>query len=126
MDKGSAVFVLWSVKTLIQGSFSRILARYGQDMTVYTQAWPQGMSVRAFFQPMREKGTEQSVPSPLGQIRQDRFVYLGPADVQLDKTSKIEVGSLLLRVKGTHLVSVGGQPAYRWAVLTCKAREVAE
>ena len=111
---------------MIQGSFSRILTRYGQDMTVYTQASPQGVDVRAFFQPMREKGTEQSVPSPMGQVRQDRFVYLGPVDVQLDKTSKIKVGSLLLRVQGTHLVYVGGQPVYRWAVLTCKAQEVVE
>lgn len=114
------------MKKLTQGSFSRILTRYGQDMTVYTQASPQGMGVRAFFQPMREKGTEQSVPSPLGQTCQDRFVYLGPPEVRLDKTSRIKVGPLLLRVQGTHLVHAGAQPIYRWAVLTRKTQEVVE
>ena len=111
---------------LRQGSFSRILNRYGQDMTVYTQASPQGIGVRAFFQPIREKGTEQFVPSPLGQVEQDRFVYLGPSDIRLDKGSKLKVDSLLLRVQRTHLVYIEARPVYRWAVLVPDAREVVE
>jgi len=111
---------------LIQGSFSRILTRYGQDMTVYTQAAPEGVCVRAFFQPMREKGTEQSVPSPLGRISQDRFLYLGPPEPCLDEVSLVKVGSQVLQVQGTHLIYTGAQPVYRWAVLTPSTREVVE
>ena len=111
---------------MIQGSFSRILTRYGQDMTVYTQASPEGIGVRAFFQPMREKGTEQSVPSPLGWIRQERFLYLGPSEPCLDETSRVKVGAQVLEVQGSHLVYVGAQPVYRWAVLTPCTREVVQ
>ena len=111
---------------MIQGSFSRILTRYGQDMTIYTQEAPQGIGVRAFLQPMREKGTEQSVPSPLGRIRQDQFLYLGPPESCLDESSRVKVGSQILGVQGTHLIYVGAQPVYRWAVLTPNTREVDE
>lgn len=124
MVEGSAVFVLWSVKTLMQGSFSRILSRHGQDMTVYTQATPQGTCVRAFFQPMHEKGTEQSVPSPLGRVKQDRFLYLGPPAPSLDESSLVKVDSQVLQVQATHLIYAGAQPVYRWAVLTHSTREV--
>lgn len=110
----------------MQGSFSRILTRYGQDMTIYTQVSPQGISVRAFFQPMREKGTEQSVPSPLGRIRQDRFLYLGPPEPYPDESSRVKVGTQVLEIQGTHLIYVGAQPVYRWAVLTPITREVAK
>lgn len=108
----------------MQESFSRILNRYGQNMTVYTQAALHGVCVRAFFQPVREKGTEQSVPSPLGRVKQDRFLYLGPPEPCLDDVSLVKVGSQTLQVQGTHLIYAGAQPVYRWAVLTHSTREV--
>jgi len=110
----------------MQESFSRILSRYGRDMTVYTQAAPQGVCVRAFLQPMRERGTEQSVPSPLGRVNQDRFLYLGPPEAYPGTGSLVKVGSQTLRVQVTHLIYAGAQPVYRWAVLTHSTREVVE
>ena len=111
---------------MIQRSFSRILTRYGQDMTVYSQAARKSIGVRAFLQPMREKGTEQSVPSPLGRVRQERFLYLGPPESFPDEADLVTFGSQTLHVQRTHLIYAGAQPIYRWAVLIPNTREVAK
>jgi hypothetical protein len=60
-----------------------ILNRYGQSLLVCTRKEGEQETVRAFLQPVREKQTAQTVPSPLGLRREDRFLYLGPADTAL-------------------------------------------
>ena len=111
---------------MTQGAFSRILARYGQDVTVYTQAQPQGIVVRAFFQPMRDKGTQQTVPSPLGLVMQDRFLCLGPPEARLDDACRVNVRGDLFRAQAVQPVYVGDQLTHWWAVFTRRAREVVE
>ena len=111
---------------MLEREFARILARYGQQVRVYTKSDPKGVTLHAFVQPMREKGTEQSVPSPLGQVKQDRFVYLGPADRELDENSRVEMGDEHFLVQAAHPIRVGTGISHWWAVLTRRVREVAE
>lgn len=108
----------------MEQEFARILARYGQDVMVYTEAVPTGTSLRAFFQPMRDKGTVQTAPSPLGEVKQDRFLYLGPAETALDDTACVEVQGEVYRVESAHPVCVGETLSHWWAVLSHRAKEM--
>lgn len=111
---------------MMQGTFACILARYGRDVTVYSQWSPRGVGVKAFFQPVREKGTQQSVPSPLGEVMCDRFVYIGPADTRLEcaDTCRVTVDGEIYRPQMVQPVYVGGTLSHWWAVFTRKEQEV--
>lgn len=106
--------------------FASILERYGQEVTVYSQAQPEGRRVRAFFQPVLEKGTVQAVPSPLGEVRQDKFLYLGPPEAALDPSPVCGVERLgeLYRPQAVQPVYVGGELSHYWAVLKHRVQEV--
>lgn len=94
-----------------------ILARYGQDVTVYQKEGDPGVALRAFLQPVLEPGTAQTTPSPLGARREDRFLYLGPANVPLTaRESLVERRGELYEVQSAH--PVGARTAnHWWAVL---------
>ena len=91
-----------------------ILSRYGQNVTLYRGE--KRAAVRAFLQPVLEKGTVQELPTPLGLGVQDRVLYLGPADHPLDSETLVVWGEREYRVQSTHLVGEGICP-YQWAVL---------
>lgn len=109
----------------MEREFARILSRYGQDVTVYNPTG-QRVQVRAFFQPVRDRGTEQSVPSPLGQVKQDRFVYLGPAETVLEGGYRVAVEDEVYRVETAQPVYVGGAVSHWWAMLTHREKEAAQ
>lgn len=109
---------------MMEREFARILTRYGQDVRVYTKQTPEGAALRALIQPMRERGTEQSVPTPLGQVMQDRFLYLGPPRAALDGECRVEVGGECFRVRAAHPIYVGPTLSHWWAVLSRRAQEV--
>lgn len=109
---------------MMEREFAHILSRYGQSVTVYTQAYPEGKALHAFVQPMREKGTVQTVPSPLGQVKQDRFLFLGPPEGVLDERSRVELQDEVYRVEAAQPIYVGGTLSHWWAVLSHRAEEV--
>lgn len=109
----------------MEREFARILSRYGRSVTVYDRA-EQKKEIRAIIQPMRDKGTEQSVPSSLGQVKQDRFLYLGPAETKLDECCRVAVEEEVYRVEMAQPVYVGESVSHRWAVLTHRAKEAVE
>jgi len=107
--------------------FAGILARYGQNATVYTRTAPEGIALRAFFQPVSDRSTVQSVPGPMGQVMQDRFLYLGPPEVALDcdGSCRVVVGGEVYRPQSVQGVYVGEKLSHWWAVLTRRAKEAA-
>ena len=109
----------------MEREFARISSRYGRDVTVYDRT-AHKTQVRAFVQPMRDRGTEQSVPSPLGQVKQDRFLYLGPAQTALDEVCRVVVEDEVYRVETAQPIYVGGAVSHWWAVLTHRAKEAVE
>lgn len=108
-----------------QGGFAGILARYGRDVTVYTGEVPEGVTLRAFFQPVRDRGTAQTVPSPLGIVKQDRFIYLGPPGQPLDDLCRVEVDGEVYGLEAAHPVHIGQVCSHWWAIFTRRGREVA-
>ena len=95
-------------------------------MRVYTPGAPEGKTLRAFIQPVRERGTEQSVPSPLGQVKQDCFLYFGPPESDLFEDSRVDLGGECFRVRAAHPVYVGEALHHWWAVLSRRAQEGTE
>lgn len=97
-----------------------ILAKYGQKVAVCDGAGR--VNVRAFLQPVREKGAEQEVPSPLGLRREDRFLYLGPVGMPLTAgVSRVEHGGRTYLVQAAQLVG----ESHWWAVLRPRDKEEA-
>ena len=99
-----------------------ILSRYGQTLSLHPAGGGEEISLRAFLQPVLGRSEDQQGPSPLGLRREDRFLYLGPADVSLADGDELEWQGTRYRVESTHLVGpeTGG---HRWALLRPGDRE---
>lgn len=100
---------------MMEREWRAILARYGQEMTLHHKTGERHL-VRAFFQPVLDKGEEQEVPSPLGLRREERFLYLGPGSGFLEPGDEVERLGRRYRVQSAHPVG-GGAVHHWWAVL---------
>lgn len=101
---------------MMDAAWAALLAKYGQRVVLH-----QGDSTvdaRAFLQPIREKGQTQSLPSPLGWQREDRFLYLGDPNHPLsDHGDWVEFEETGYAVVSAHPVHVGNSVSHIWAVL---------
>ncbi len=108
---------------MMDAAWAALLARYGQRVVLH-----QGDSTvdaRAFLQPIREKGQAQSLPSPLGWQREDRFLYLGDPNHPLsDHGDWVEFEGAGYAVVSAHPVHVGNSVSHIWAVL--RSRDTGE
>lgn len=100
----------------MDAAWAALLTKYGQRVVLH-----QGNSMvdtRAFLQPIREKGQAQSLPSPLGWQREDRFLYLGDPNHPLsDHGDWVEFEGAGYAVVSAHPVHVGNSVSHIWAVL---------
>lgn len=104
---------------MMDAAWTTLLAKYGQRVVLH-----QGdntVDARAFLQPIREKGQAQSLPSPLGWQREDRFLYLGDPNHPLsDHGDWVEFEGTGYTVISAHPVHVGNSVSHIWAVLRPK------
>ena len=109
------------------GAWSRILEKYGQSVTVWSQGQEEGTPCRAFLQPVLEKGTDffQRQPTPLGLVRQDRWICLGGPEIALDELGDgyIAWGERKFSVRAAQPIHLGEELAYWWALLTVRDPE---
>ena len=107
----------------MEHAWKTILAQYGQRVTVYPDGEGTGVTLNAFLQPVLDQGKEQTVPSPLGMKRQDRFLYLGPASRPLTpRLSRVTWAGQNFEVQAAQ--PVGGKRTHHWwAVLRLQDRE---
>lgn len=96
-----------------------LLKRYGQDVAVRYDGGRADAETRAFLQPMVERREDwrQEVPTPLGIMRRDRFLYLGDPAVTLEEADRVECGGRGYRVRTRELIRVGREASHWWAVL---------
>ena len=107
---------------MMDREWSAILSRYGQTVTVY--AGEETRTLRAFLQPVLDKGEGQQRPSPLGLRREDRFLYLGPADAPLQAgVSRVDWQGQCYEVQSAHPVGAPS-PHHWWAVLRPREEEM--
>ena len=110
------------------GAWSWILGRYGQEVKVVQGG--KETPCMAFLQPALETGTDwfQKLPTPLGELRRDRWLYLGPAEVAL---TDLEDGYVMwagfrFGLRAAQPVCVGGETVYWWGLLAPGDREETE
>ena len=102
----------------------QILSRYGQNVTLHRQDGEEGTVCRAFLQPVLEKGTDffQRQPTPLGLVRQDRWICLGGPETALDELGDgyIAWGDLTFTVRSAQPVYLGEKLVYWWGLLAVR------
>lgn len=104
---------------MMDREWAAILARYGQDVTLHSGEETQGVALRAFLQPVLDKSGEQSLPTPLGRRREDRFLYLGPREVPVTDAMWLEWQGQGYDVQSAHLVG----ESHWWALLRPRDEE---
>lgn len=111
----------------MNGAWNRILQRYGQRVTVHREGEQEGTACRAFLQPQLEcRGEDyQSLPTPLGLVRQDRWIYLGEPQVSLDGLGDgyVEWDGRKFSIRGAQPIYIAGTLAYWWALLVLRDPE---
>lgn len=98
--------------------FERILERYGQNVTIcYGDGRPEE-AARAFLQPMIERREDwrQEVPTPIGLVRRDRFLYLGEPGVSLEGCEALVWNGQRFRLQAAEPIFVGKKLSHWWAV----------
>ena len=102
----------------------QILSRYGQNITLHRQDGEEGTVCRAFLQPVLEKGADffQRQPTPLGLVRQDRWICLGGPEIALDELGDgyIAWGDLTFTVRSAQPVYLGEKLVYWWGLLAVR------
>ncbi len=104
----------------MERAWRSILSRYGQRAALLQGA--QQVQVRAILQPVADRERDQEVPSPLGERRQERVLYLGPGDSPLDTDTVVQWGDRQFRVQRAHLAGAEVCPHW-WAMLYPREEE---
>ncbi|MBS1383171.1 hypothetical protein [Lawsonibacter hominis] len=92
--------------------FEGLLQRYGQRVLLWREGAEEGTACRAFLQPIRERG-EQAQASPLGAVRQDKWLCLGEPGIALEG-----LGDGFIQWAGRRFRVISAQPFYLGTVLS--------
>lgn len=93
--------------------WSGILRAYGQSVTLRRPAGE--TALRAFFQPIEEKAPG-SAPTALGIAPAGKWLYLGPAEEDLEDVEELLWAGRSFRILRHRLYEAADEPVYRWAV----------
>ena len=95
---------------------SWILEAYGQTVTATVDGEEQ--TWRAFVQPvLRERSAEERAYTPIGDVDERQWLYIGPADRPLERGERLQWGGKALVVRESAVVYGGTEIIYRRAVL---------
>lgn len=97
---------------------SSILARYGQGVAVEIQGTGERLPVRAFLQPiLRRRRDAPLSATPLGAVSEQRWLYIGGAEVPLSPGDCVACHGLELTVQEARPLYCGDRLLYHWALL---------
>lgn len=103
----------------MNGEFQRLLEEYGQRVTVCRGG--EKTEARAFLQPVLERREDwrQELPTPIGVMRRDRWLYLGDGAAPLEEAEEMRIlwQGHTLRIQTARPVYVGERLSHWWAVL---------
>ena len=101
----------------MRASFSAALAAWGQEVKrelpgQETETW------RAFVQPiLRQEKDGERVRTPLGEVDERQWLYIGPADISLQRGETLFQDGKRYVVRESWTVYAGTKPFYRRALL---------
>lgn len=99
---------------MMERLWDRMLEQFGQEVVL--RQGETETTVRAFVQPVLDRGEDQEVHGSLGLGQKSQFRYFGPARCPVDLDTVVEHGGQEFRVRSAHLVGEGVCP-YWWAML---------
>ncbi len=107
-------------------AFSRILDRYGRTVRLYFGEEEQGQLTRAFLQPLPQKrdGGRQYVPTSLGLVQEESFLYLGGAEVDVSKALYLSCEGQDYEIRFAQLVYRGREKSHWRGILTVREEAV--
>lgn len=101
--------------------FEGLVNRYGQTMVVQYGIDGESIETKGFLEPVldRREEWEQRLPTAVGIVRQDRFIYLGHPDVPMDTVEDIYVQcrGKQYYVQTAQEIFVGDVRSHWWAIL---------
>lgn len=108
----------------MEQTVNSLMRRYGQSVEVLRAG--EITPARAFLQPMASREERQAMPTPLGVRREDQFLYLGQAQVELKAgESRVRWQGGVYQVRSAHPIYVGRELSHWWAVLVPADKEEA-
>lgn len=104
--------------------FEKVLQRYGTQVTVLADGTEPGRQAMAFLQPIRDRARQETA-TPLGWRRQERWLYLGEADVSIDvgKQGFIRAEGREFEVYSARRVDLGRESCHWWGILVPREAE---
>ena len=74
--------------------------------------------IRAFFQPVRSKSWQNltNVASPLGEVPRGQYVYIGPAETQVQQGDLLTIGSGNYIFRRVEPYWYGDEQVYVWGL----------
>ncbi len=102
----------------MMAGLAEALARYGQTVTVCYGDGQSKQVARAVFQPVLERREDwrQEVPTPLGLVQRDRFLYFGEPGVSLESCDYLVWNGGRFRLQSAQPVYMGDELSHWRAV----------
>lgn len=93
-----------------------ILRQYGTEMTLFHEGTP--AQVRGFFQPFRTTSWQNivKIASPMGEISRRQYVFIGPADTQVQEDDVLVVGTRYYLFRRVEPYYYGDIVTYLWGL----------
>lgn len=105
-------------------SFERVLRRYGTPAVIFADSQTVAGTAMALVQPVLDKHRQETA-SPLGWLRQERWLYLGEPEVALEvgENGFVRVGAREFTVFSARKVDLGKQSCHWWGILVPREEE---
>ena len=102
----------------MRARLERIMERYGQTVTLIPRNNGEAIETKAFVQPvLKEREAPPVVVTPLGPVSEQRWLYIGKAEVDAAVGDRIACGEARLVVQEVRPVYWQDGVLYRWAML---------
>lgn len=100
----------------MEGMVGKILHDYGRK--ILRCRGLEKTEIFGFFQPDTGKADRlmQLHPGPLGLENRNRYIYIGPADVEILQGEELEIDAKRYLIRSVQTVAGFKKPAYVWAM----------
>lgn len=98
---------------MFKETWNGLVEQFGQTVTLYRGE--EEKTVRAFFQPVREKTAEET-PTALGTAPLGKWLYLGRAEEPLEDVTALVWQGRRFDLIRRREYAIGQETVYRWAV----------